>query len=93
MAGGEEEKEWIFAPESDNVVILVPYQVKAQSAKRATSKEQRIGCGEPSFLELHHSNMRHPEAFALPPTSWLESRSATDVDFLIVGLVMGPRRR
>ena len=30
VAGGEEEKEWVFAPESDNVVILVPliYQVK-----------------------------------------------------------------
>ena len=42
VAGGEEEKEWVFAPESDNVVILVPYQVKSQSAKRATSasKEQ-----------------------------------------------------
>ena len=42
MAGGEEEKEWVFASESDNVVILVPYQVKTQSAKRATSasKEQ-----------------------------------------------------
>ena len=41
MAGREEEKEWVFAPESDNVVILVPYQVKTQSAKRATgaSKE------------------------------------------------------
>ena len=37
--------------------------------------------------------MRHPEAFAPPPTSWLESRSDTDVDFLIVGLVMGPKRR
>ena len=37
VAGGEEEKEWVFAPESDNVVILVPYQVKFQSAKRATS--------------------------------------------------------
>ena len=24
VAGGEEEKEWVFAPESDNVVILVP---------------------------------------------------------------------
>ena len=42
VAGCEEEKEWVFAPESDNVVILVPYQVKTQSAKRATSasKEQ-----------------------------------------------------
>ena len=42
VAGGEEEKEWVFASESDNVVILVPYQVKTQSAKRATSasKEQ-----------------------------------------------------
>ena len=40
VAGGEEEKEWIFAPESDNVVILVPYQEKTQSAKRVTSKEQ-----------------------------------------------------
>ena len=26
VAGGEEEKEWVFAPESDNVVILVPYK-------------------------------------------------------------------
>ena len=33
VAGCEEEKEWAFAPESDNVVILVPYQVKTQSAK------------------------------------------------------------
>ena len=43
--GGEEEKEWVFVPESDNVVILVPYQVKTQSTKRATSasKEQSIG--------------------------------------------------
>ena len=40
VAGGEEEKEWIFALESDNVVILVPFQVKIQSAKRATSKER-----------------------------------------------------
>ena len=42
VAGCGEEKEWVFAPESDNVVILVPYQVKSQSAKRATSasKEQ-----------------------------------------------------
>ena len=24
VAGGEEEKEWVFAPESDNVVILLP---------------------------------------------------------------------
>ena len=37
--------------------------------------------------------MRHLEAFAPPSTSWLESRSATDVDFLIVGLVMGPKKR
>ena len=42
VAGCEEEKEWVFALESDNVVILVPYQVKTQSAKRAmsASKEQ-----------------------------------------------------
>ena len=26
VAGSEEEKEWVFAPESDNVVILVPYK-------------------------------------------------------------------
>ena len=45
------------------------------------------------FPELHHSSMRHLEAFAPPPTSWLEPRADTDVDFLIVGLVMGPKRR
>ena len=37
VAGGEDEKEWVFAPESDNVVILVPYQVKTQSAKTAAT--------------------------------------------------------
>ena len=50
VAGGEEEKEWEFAPESDNVVILVPYQVKIQSANRAlaTSVLSRAmnKCGE-----------------------------------------------
>ena len=45
------------------------------------------------FPELHHSSLRHPEAFAPPPTSWLESRSATGVDISLVGLVMGPKRR
>ena len=42
VAGGEEKKEWVFAPEPDKSVILVPYQVKTQNAKRATSasKEQ-----------------------------------------------------
>ena len=51
VAGGEEEKDWVFASESDNVVILVPYQVKTQSAKRAmsASKEQWIGVESPSF--------------------------------------------
>ena len=45
------------------------------------------------FPELHHSSLRHPEASAPPPSSWLESRSATGVDILLVGLVMGPKRR
>ena len=58
VAGGEEEKEWVFAPESDNVVILVPYQVKTQSAKRATnvlpkSNESVPRIGEPSFLSFN----------------------------------------
>ena len=58
VAGGEEEKEWVFAPESDNVVILVPYQVKTQSAKRATnvlpkSNESVRRIGEPSFLSFN----------------------------------------
>ena len=93
VAGGEEEKEWVFAPESDNVVILklVPYQVKTQSAKRATNvlPKSNESVRRAFFPELHHSSMRHLEAFASPSTSWLESRSDTDFDFLIVGLV-GP---
>ena len=45
------------------------------------------------FPELHHSSLRDPEAFAPPPTSWLESRSTTVVNILLVGLFMGPKRR
>ena len=97
MAGGEEEKEWVFAPESEKVIILVPYQEKTQRKcrKKATSvlPKSNESVRRAFFPELHHSSLWHPEAFAPPPTSWLESRSATDVDFLIVGLVMGPKRR
>ena len=84
-----------FAPESDNVIILVPSQEKTQSAKRATSvlPKSNESVRRAFFPELHHSSMRHPEVFAPPPTSWLETWSATDVDFLVVGLVMGPKRR
>ena len=31
-AGGEEEKEWVFAPESDNVVIRVPYNYRKRGS-------------------------------------------------------------
>ena len=41
VEGGEEEKEWVFAPELCGHSCIVPYQVKTESAKRATpSKEQ-----------------------------------------------------
>ena len=72
VSGGEEEKEWVFAPESDNVVILVPYQVNTQSAKRATKRSVLPKSNESVrrafFPELHHSSLRHPEALAPPPT-------------------------
>ena len=70
MTGGEEEKEWAFAPESDNVVILAPYQVKTQSAKRASSvlPKSNESMWRAFSPELHHSSLRHPEAFAPPPT-------------------------
>ena len=45
------------------------------------------------LIAIHHSSLRHPEAFAPPPTSWLESGSATGVDISLVGLVRGPERR
>ena len=68
------------------------------NAKRATSVLPHVPKSNESVRrafppELHHSSLRHPEAFAPPPTFWLEVRSGTDVDFLIVGLVMGPKRR
>ena len=49
VAGGEEVKEWAFAPESDNVVILVPYQVKTHVRREQRVCFQRaiIRCGEP----------------------------------------------
>ena len=87
VASGEEEKEWAFAPESDNVVILVPYRdrVKTQSAKRATSvlPKSNESVRRAVFPELHHSSLRHPEAFASPPTSWLPGWSLGQLQALI----------
>ena len=92
--GSEEEKEWVFAPESDNVVILVPYQVKLKARREQRVLPKSNESVRRAFLpELHHSSLRHREASAPPPSSWLESRSATGVDILLVGLVMGPKRR
>ena len=90
----KKSKNGYFAPESDNVVILVPYQVKTHSA----TGEQRVlpksneSVRKAFFPELHHSSLRHPEASAPPSTSWLESGSATGGDNLLVGL-MGPKKR
>ena len=70
MAGSVEEKEWVFAPESDNVVIFVSYQANTQSAKRPTSvlpkSNESVRLAFPP--ELHHSSLRHPKAFEPPPT-------------------------
>ena len=54
VAGCEEEKEWVFAPESDNVVILVPYQVKTQKCEESNDCFQKAmnQCGVPPFLSF-----------------------------------------
>ena len=51
VAGGEEEKEWVFAPESDNAVILVPYQAKWEESNECFKRAMNR-CGEPSFLSF-----------------------------------------
>ena len=97
VAGGEEEKEWVFAPESDNVVILVPYQVKTQSAKRATSvlpkSNESVQRAFPP--EIHHSSLRLTASggFCANTYSWLESRSDTEVDFFNCGTCDGSEKK
>ena len=69
---------------------------KIQSAKTAATLcalKSNESVRSAFFPELHHSSFRNPEAFARPPTSWLESRSVKDFDFFIVGFVMGPKRK
>ena len=98
VAGGEEEKGWVFAPESDNcnVVILVPDQVNTQSAKRATSvlpKSNESSGAESLPSWTSPFEFAASGGFCATTYSWLEARSGTDVDILFVGLVMGPKRR
>ena len=62
VAGGEEGKEWVFAPESE-ACALSGKNSKCEESNECASKEQWIAVRRAFIPELHHSSLWHLEAF------------------------------
>ena len=95
-AGGEEEKESAYqaAPDTDSAVILAlcHENLRIRRELRVCFQRAIYRHRELSFLSFiiqACSILRHWRHDLL----WLESSSATDVEFLIVGLALASKRR